>query len=90
MPRPALATRADGIQIRQGRQELAMTRRQRNELVAVRADLILADEPAAEAYELHFEAQLRRGKVRRLLYASYAHFARAGAVLAGLDTREIQ
>ena len=66
-----------------------MTRRQRNELVAVRVDLILADEPAAEAYKLHFEAQLRRGKVRRLLYASYVCYVRASAVLAGLDAREI-
>jgi hypothetical protein len=67
-----------------------MTRRQRNELVAVRADLILADEPAAEEYKLHFEGQLRRGKVRRFLYASYVLYARASAVLAGLDTREIR
>jgi hypothetical protein len=67
-----------------------MTRRQRNELVAVRADLILADEPAAEAYKLHFEGQLRRGKVRRLFHATYVHYARASAVLAGLDTREIR
>ena len=65
-----------------------MTRRQRDELVAVRADLILADEPAVEAYMLHFEAQLRRGKVRKLLYASYVHFARAGAILFCLDANE--
>ena len=67
-----------------------MTRRQRNELVAVRAELILADKPTAKAYKLHFEAQLRRGKVRRLLYASYVHFARAGAISSGLNASEIQ
>jgi hypothetical protein len=67
-----------------------MTRRQRNELVAVRAAVILADDPTVKAYAVHFEAQMRRGKVRRLLYASFVHFARAGASLSGLDAREIQ
>ncbi|MGD0928396.1 MAG: hypothetical protein ABR926_24750 [Streptosporangiaceae bacterium] len=69
---------------------LAMTRRQRNELVTAHADLILADEPAVEAYTLHFEAQMRRGKVWRLLSASWVHFAWPGAILFGLDAREIQ
>jgi hypothetical protein len=89
MPRPALTAWADGIQI--GRKAgQAMTRRQRNELVAVRAAFILADEPAVKAYTLHFEAQMRRGKVRRLLYAGYMHFARTAVILSGLDAREIQ
>jgi hypothetical protein len=66
-----------------------MTRKQRSELAAARADLILADEPGAEAYRRHFEVHLRRGKLGRLLYASYVNFARAGAGLSGLDTREI-
>ena len=54
-----------------------MTRRQRNELVAVRAALILADDPTVKAYAVRFEAQMRHGKVRRQLYASFVHFARA-------------
>jgi hypothetical protein len=66
-----------------------MTRRQRSQLVAVRAEFILADEPAVQAYMLHFEAQLRRGKLRRLLSASYIHFARA-AMLSGLNATEWQ
>lgn len=67
-----------------------MTRRQRSQLVAVRAEFILADEPTVQACMLHFEAQLRRGRLRRLLAASYIHFARAGAMVSGLDTTEIQ
>jgi hypothetical protein len=67
-----------------------MTRRQRSELVAVRAELILADEPTVQAYMLHFEAQLHRAQVRRLLYVCYVHFARAGAILFGLNAGEIQ
>jgi hypothetical protein len=67
-----------------------MTRRQRSQLVAVRTDSIWADESTVQAYMLHFEAQLRRGKLRRLLYVSYIHFARAGAMLSGLNAREIQ
>lgn len=67
-----------------------MTRRQRCELVAVRAELILADELAVQAYLLHFEAQLHRGKIRRLLYASYAHFAWAGQILSGFNAGEFQ
>jgi len=68
----------------------AARERDRNELVAVRAAFILADEPAVKAYTLHFEAQMRRGKVRRLLYAGYMHFARTAVILSGLDAREIQ
>ncbi len=67
-----------------------MTRRQRNQLVTAHADLILADEPAVEAYTLHFEAQLHRSKVRRLLYAGYIHFARASAIQFGLDASGLQ
>jgi hypothetical protein len=48
------------------------------------ADLILGGEVAAEAYAVHFEAQMYRGKVRKALYVSYLHFARAGASLARL------
>lgn len=67
-----------------------MSRRQRERLVQARADLILASEFTAEAYAAHFEAQLRGGKARRLLYTSYAHLARAGAALFGLDPAGIQ
>jgi hypothetical protein len=66
-----------------------MTRRQRNELVA-RADLILACELDVEAYTVHFETQMLRGKVRKLLVNCYVHFARAGVVvLHGFDHAEI-
>jgi hypothetical protein len=67
-----------------------MSRRQREKLVRARADLILASEFTAEAYAAHFEAQLRGGKVRRLLYTCYVHLARAGAALFGLDPTGIQ
>ena len=66
-----------------------MTRRQRNELVAVRAESILADEATVKAYKLHFEAQMHRGKIRRMLYAFYLHFARGGGAQSGLSAREI-
>jgi hypothetical protein len=59
------------------------------ELVEARADLILVDELSAKAYELHFETQMRRGRIRGLLYASCLHFARAGVVLPGFDTGAI-
>ena len=55
-----------------------MIRRQRNKLVEVRADLILADEATTEAYVMHFEAQMRRSKV---LYTSFLQFASSGAML---------
>ena len=45
------------------------------------ADLILAGEATKEAYVMHFEAQMRRGKVRKLLYTSFLQFARSGAML---------
>jgi len=38
----------------------------------------------------HFEAQMRGGKVRRLLYASYMYIARACAFLADLDPQAIR
>ena len=60
-------------------------RRQRNKVVEARADLILGGELTAEAYVVHFETQMRRIKLRRLLYISYAQFARACAPLAGHD-----
>lgn len=44
-----------------------MTRRQRNELVQTRAELILVDALAAEAFVQNFEAQLRQGRLRRRL-----------------------
>jgi hypothetical protein len=62
-----------------------MIRRQRNKLVEVRADLILADEVATEAYAVQFEAQMRRSKVRKLLHTSYLQFARTGAGMFSLN-----
>jgi hypothetical protein len=44
-----------------------MTRRQRDEVVEARADLILAVEFTAAAYAGYFEFQLRSGKIRQLL-----------------------
>jgi hypothetical protein len=58
-------------------------RRQRNKVVEARADLILGGELTAEAYVAHFETQMRRIKLRRLLYVSYVHFARGCVPLAG-------
>jgi hypothetical protein len=55
----------------------------------VRADLILGDKASAAAYARHFNAQLRAGKVRRLLWTGYMHFARSGAGLAGFDAHRI-
>jgi hypothetical protein len=66
-----------------------MTGRRRTQLAEQRADLILASEPGLHAYAVHFEAQMRRGTIRRVLYASYLHFACAGAILAGVDPRRI-
>jgi hypothetical protein len=60
-----------------------MTRRQRSKMVESRADLILADEPSAEAYAAYFETQMHRGTVRRLLCTGYLWFARAGTILSG-------
>jgi hypothetical protein len=69
--------------------EIAMSDR-RKESVAANADLILASELSAHAYLVHFEAQMRGGKVRRLLYASCTYIARACAVLADLDPQAIR
>ena len=66
-----------------------MTRSQRNKLVAAHADLILGGDFAIEEYAVHFETQMHRSMVRKVLYNSYLHFARAGALLFGLDVREI-
>jgi hypothetical protein len=66
-----------------------MTRSQRTKLVESRADLILAGESATEDYALHFDAQLRRSAVRRILYQAYLYLARSGAALSGSDPREI-
>jgi hypothetical protein len=41
------------------------------------------------ACAVHFETQMHRGVVRKLLYNSCLHFARAGAILFGLDPTEI-
>ena len=61
-----------------------MIRRQRNQLVAVRADLILADEVTAAAYAAHFDAQMKRGKARKLLNTSCLQFARNGVNMFNL------
>ena len=66
-----------------------MTRSQRTRLVESRADLILAGESATEDYALHFDTQLRRSAVRRILFHAYLYFARSGAAQFGLDPREI-
>jgi hypothetical protein len=58
-----------------------MIRRQHNKLVEVHADLILAGEATTEAYVTHFEAQMCRSKVRKLLYTSFLQFASSGAML---------
>ena len=59
------------------------------ELIEARADLILVDELSAKAYGLNFESQMRRGRIRRLLYASCLHLAHAGAGLPGFDAGAI-
>lgn len=61
-----------------------MNGRRDYELIEARAELILADELSIKAYGRHFETQMRGGRIRRLLYASFLHFTRAGAGLAGL------
>jgi hypothetical protein len=66
-----------------------MTRRQRNNLVEARADLILGGEFTVEEYAVHFETQMHRGIVRKILHNSYLHLARVGAILHGLDPTEI-
>jgi hypothetical protein len=59
-----------------------MAGRRRN-LVEAGADLVWRGELTGEAYAVHFEAQMHRGRVRKAPYVSYLHFARAGASLAG-------
>jgi hypothetical protein len=66
-----------------------MTRGQRDELVKERAEAILGSEPTVGAYAVHFDTQLRRGRLRALLYRSYIRFSRAGAMAVGLDPGEI-
>jgi hypothetical protein len=63
------------------RWECAMNSIQRKKLVEARADLILADEIASEAYLVHFEAQIHRSKLRKFFTASYVQFARTGVAL---------
>jgi hypothetical protein len=65
--------------------EAAMTGRRRTQLAEERADLILASKLGVNLYAVHFEAQVCRGKIRRLLYASYVHWARACTNLTGHD-----
>jgi hypothetical protein len=36
---------------------------------------------ASEAYWVHFEAQIHRSKLRKILNASYVQFARTGVAL---------
>jgi hypothetical protein len=55
-----------------------------NRLVEVRADLILANEATVAAYAVHFEAQMRRSKLRKLLSTSYLRFARRGVAMFNL------
>lgn len=62
-----------------------MARGPHGKLVEERADRILDSELIARAYAIHFETQLRRGRIRRLLHIGYLHFSRAGAIAAGLD-----
>jgi hypothetical protein len=64
------------------RQGSPMTRSQYDQLVQTRTDLIMDDELAAGVFAVHFETQLRRGKLRTLLHRSGRHLARAGAALA--------
>jgi hypothetical protein len=59
-----------------------MTGGRRKSLVEARADLILSGKPTAEAYAAHFEAQMRRGMVRKVLCTR--RLARAGAFVIRL------
>jgi hypothetical protein len=61
-----------------------MIRRQRNRLVEVRADLILANDAAVAAYAVHFEAQMHRSVARKLLTANYLRFARRSVAMFNL------
>jgi len=44
-----------------------MTRRQRHELAETRADFILIDVQATQAFADNFEGEMRRGRLRRRL-----------------------
>jgi hypothetical protein len=69
-----------------------MTRSQRDKLVAANAELILSGDFAIEEYTVHFETPMMHRSmvmVRKVLYHSYLQFARAGALLFGLDARGI-
>ena len=66
-----------------------MNRKRNTELIEARADLILVDELSAKVYGLHFESQMRRGRIRQLLYASCLYFARAGAGLRRRGQRRV-
>jgi hypothetical protein len=61
-----------------------MTGWQRSRVVETRAALILADLLSVEDYAAYFDTQMHRGKGRRLLFAGYLWFTRAGRVLARL------
>jgi hypothetical protein len=63
-----------------------MTGWQRNEVVEARAELILADQPSAEAYAAYFETQMHRVSMRRLLFTSYLWLARAGRLVIRICT----
>jgi hypothetical protein len=65
-----------------------MTRGQHDKLVKERANRILDSELTARSYAIHFDIQLRRGRLRRLLYLGYLNFSRAGVIAAGLDPGE--
>jgi hypothetical protein len=66
-----------------------MTHGQRARLVEERAAAILGSEPTIGAYAVHFDTQLRRGRLRALLYRGYIRFSRAGAMSVGLDPKQI-
>jgi hypothetical protein len=61
-----------------------MIHEQRNKIVEMRADLILTDKLAVDAYAVHFESQMCRSKALKLLkmiLASYVQFAGTGSVM---------
>jgi hypothetical protein len=66
-----------------------VTSGQRDKLVQERADLILGGDATVQAYATHFEIQMRRGRIRKLLCSSYRHFSRAGAMVFGVDPGSI-
>ena len=66
-----------------------MTGWRRNALVEARADLILSDQAATEAYAFHFEAQMRHGTIRHLLNIGLRMFRRAAMYLDWVEPRRI-